>query len=96
MFIVLLTYTHGLDPILEHLEAHRTFLDKYYETGNFICSGAQNPRTGGVILCRATNKAQVEEIIKEDPFNITGAASYKIIDFEASKLCVRVRAFRLK
>jgi uncharacterized protein YciI len=85
MFVILLTYIHGIDPILTHLDAHRKFLDKYYEAGKFICSGAQKPRNGGVIICCAPNKAEVEEIIKEDPFNINEAASYQIIEFEASK-----------
>lgn len=85
MFIILLTYTHGVEPILTHLEAHRSFLDKYYNLGKFICSGAQIPRTGGVIFCRATDKNEVERIINEDPFHIHQAASYQIIEFEASK-----------
>lgn len=85
MFILMLTYLRGIDPVLQHLEAHRLFLDKYYETGNFICSGAQKPRTGGVIICKAESRARVEEIIREDPFLIHQAASYQIIEFEATK-----------
>jgi len=85
MFIILLTYTHGIELIQQNLEAHRQFLDKYYQAGKFICSGAQHPRTGGVIICRAGNKKEVETIIAEDPFNIHDAASYEIIEFEASK-----------
>lgn len=85
MFLLILSYTNGLNPINEHLLEHRVFLDKYYQLGNFICSGAQKPRTGGVILCKASCVEEVQLIIQEDPFYIHQAASYKIIEFEASK-----------
>jgi len=85
MFLILLTYTYCLEKIEEHLTEHRVFLDKYYARNKFICSGAQNPRTGGVILCKAENRKEVECIILEDPFNIHDAATYEIIEFNPSK-----------
>jgi len=85
MFLILLTYTHGIEKIEEHLTEHRVFLNKYYARNKFICSGAQNPRTGGVIFCKAENKKEVECIISEDPFNIYQAATYEIIEFSPSK-----------
>ena len=84
MFIILLTYTHGLKKIEEHLVEHLAFLDKYYQQNKFICSGAQNPRAGGVILCNANDKEEVKDIILEDPFNIHEAATYEIIEFSPS------------
>jgi uncharacterized protein YciI len=85
MFLILLTYTHGLGAIEEHLINHRIFLDKYYSLNKFICSGARVPRTGGVILCNAENQKEVEDIISEDPFHIHKAATYEIIEFNPSK-----------
>ena len=85
MFLILLKYSFGLDIINQHVEAHRVFLDKYYRLNKFICSGAQKPRTGGVILCKATSKQEVESIIAEDPFYVNHAAEYEIIEFEVSK-----------
>jgi uncharacterized protein YciI len=85
MFVILLSYTHGLELIDQHLSAHRAFLDKYYQLGNFICSGPQNPRTGGVILCKASCKEAVELLIQEDPFYIYQAATYQIVEFEPLK-----------
>lgn len=35
MFIILVHYLQSLDVIETHLEAHRRFLDKYYEEGVF-------------------------------------------------------------
>lgn len=67
MFVLILTYKAPIEKVLELLDAHCRFLDKYYNAGNFLASGPQIPRTGGVILCRATDRVEVEEIIKEDP-----------------------------
>ena len=93
MFIIQLTYTHGLDKIQKYLPDHRIFLDKYYSLNTFICSGAQEPRTGGIILCNASNRKEVELIITEDPFHIHQAASYQIIEFNPSKFAPEFESF---
>lgn len=44
MFIVNLTYVKKpLEEVETHLEDHITFLNKYYASSNFICSGRKNP-----------------------------------------------------
>lgn len=83
MFIIILTYKAPIEKVLELLDAHCSFLDKYYEQGKFLASGPQVPRTGGIILCCATNCSEVEEIIKEDPFQ--AVADYQLIEFEPNK-----------
>jgi uncharacterized protein YciI len=85
MFLILLKYTAGLDIVNEHVEAHRTYLDRYYAQGKFICSGAQIPRKGGVILCNSRSREEVQRIINQDPFHIHGAAEYEIIEFAPTK-----------
>lgn len=81
MFIVSLTYKTELSEVDKYIEAHVTFLEKYYAAGKFIASGRKVPRTGGVILINATNKAEVDSIIKEDPFYIANLADYQITEF---------------
>ncbi|MDD6210839.1 MAG: YciI family protein [Bacteroidales bacterium] len=83
MFVIVLTYKAPLEEIDRHLEAHRAFLNRYYASGNFIVSGPQNPREGGVILCRATDRKEVEKILSEDPFN--AVAEYSITEFLPTK-----------
>jgi len=85
MFIILLNYTGTLEEIDALVPAHRMFLNKYYILNKFICSGAQIPRTGGVILCNAASKDEVKQIIAEDPFHIHSVAKYNIIEFTPSK-----------
>lgn len=53
MFIVSLTYVKPLAKVEKHLNDHIAYLEKYYKTGKFICSGRKNPRTGGIILFNA-------------------------------------------
>lgn len=85
MFIIILTYQKEITEIEKHLEAHRAYLETNYESGNFIASGRQEPRTGGIILCRASEKDTVHELIHSDPFYIHGIAKYDIIQFEPTK-----------
>ncbi|CZF79617.1 MULTISPECIES: YciI family protein [Grimontia] len=81
MFIVSLTYKAELSEVDQYIEAHVTFLEKYYAAGKFIASGRKVPRTGGVILVNAINKAEVDSIIKEDPFYISNVADYEVTEF---------------
>ena len=87
MFIVLLTYKLPLAEVERHLAAHREYLDRQYAAGTFLCSGPQNPRTGGVILCRAA------DLTAEDPFRIHGVADYEIIEFSPVKRLPGFEAF---
>lgn len=85
MFIVELTYKVPLEQIDLHLATHVEFLDKFYDSGNFIASGRKEPRDGGIILAAAKSKSEVEKIISEDPFFKHQLADYKITEFTPSK-----------
>ena len=84
MFIISITYKVDLSLIEPHLAAHRAFLDKYYRNGMFILSGAKAPRTGGVIIARASRRVIVDAIVKEDPFYKAGFADYSVVEFVPS------------
>lgn len=81
MFIVILKYEKPIETVMEYLDEHIVFLDRYYADNKFICSGRQEPRTGGIILCNAKDKTEINSIIKEDPFYINNIAKYEIIEF---------------
>lgn len=85
MFIIILTYQKGIAEVEKHLNAHREYLDSNYKSGRFIASGRQEPRIGGIILCRADNKQDVQSLIQSDPFYINEVAKYDIIQFEPTK-----------
>ena len=85
MYIIILTYQKDLSEVEKHLEAHRAYLDRYYTSGHFIASGAQVPRKGGVILCKADSKEEILGIIAQDPFHEHRIAAYKSIEFTPTK-----------
>lgn len=85
MFLIVLKYEKSIDEVIKHLDDHMFFLEKYYKLNKFICSGRQEPRTGGIILCNANNKEEINSIIKEDPFYKNNIAKYEIVEFIPSK-----------
>lgn len=87
MFIAILTYRKPLEEVDRFLQAHRDYLAEHYAAGDFIASGPQNPRIGGVIMIKADNRAAVDTIISQDPFNINGIADYQIVEFIPTMFC---------
>lgn len=85
MFIFILTYQKPLSEVEKYLEAHRDYLDTNYAGGKFVASGRQEPRVGGVILCRADSRAEAELLAHSDPFYINQIADYQIIEFIPTK-----------
>ena len=81
MFIAILTYRKPLSEVDKFLAAHREYLTKHYAAGDFIASGPQTPRVGGVIMMKAESREAVDAIIAEDPFHINGIADYQIVEF---------------
>ncbi len=69
------------------LAAHREYLAKHYAGGDFIVSGPQTPRAGGVIMIKAENCTGVDAIIAKDPFNTNGIADYQIVEFTPTMFC---------
>lgn len=87
MFIAILTYKKPLEEVDRFLQAHRDYLAEHYAKGDFIASGPQNPRVGGVIMMVTDNRAAVDTIISQDPFNINGIADYHIVEFTPTMFC---------
>ena len=85
IFVVILRYLVPPEIIDEKRPAHVIFLDRYYQEGVFFASGAQTPRTGGVILARAQNRESLLHILHQDPFHQEGCAEYQIFEFTPTK-----------
>lgn len=81
MFVAIQTYKKPLEEVDRFLQAHRDYLTEHYAAGDFIASGPQTPRIGGVIIIKAESRAVVDSIIAQDPFNINGIADYQIVEF---------------
>lgn len=87
MFIAILTYKKPLSEVDKYLQAHRDYLAEHYAAGDFIASGPQNPRIGGVIMIKAIDRETVNSIISQDPFNINSIADYQIVEFTLTIFC---------
>ncbi len=96
MFIAILTYKKPLSEVDKFLAAHREYLAEHYAAGDFIVSGPQTPRIGGVIMIKADNRAAVDFIIAQDPFNINEIADYQIVEFTPTMFVESSRSNILK
>jgi len=71
---------------------HVQFLNKHYASGHFVVSGRKIPRDGGIIVAVADSRAELEAIVREDPFVARGLADFRIIEFRASQRATDVDA----
>jgi uncharacterized protein YciI len=94
MFIISLTYTAPLEAIDSHLAAHREFLSVQYARGVFLMSGRKVPRDGGVIIAHADSRAEVEDLVRQDPFHQAGVARYDITEFVPTMTADAFAAYR--
>ena len=84
MYIVSLTYKASLEAIDKELNNHIDYLKIQFVAGNFLASGRKIPRNGGVILAKAPSREELDEILKQDPFNQNNLADYEVIEFVPS------------
>lgn len=85
MFIIELLYKAELAQIDAHMAAHVKFLKKHYAAGRFVVSGRKIPRDGGIIVAAGGSRAEIEAIMREDPFCARGLADVRVIEFRASQ-----------
>lgn len=85
MFVVELNYKADLTEIDARMRAHMQFVRKQYAAGKFLISGRKIPRDGGVILTLGDSRAEVEALMREDPFVAHGLADFRVIEFRASQ-----------
>ena len=85
MFVIELIYKAELATVDAHMRAHMQFLKKYYGSGHFLVSGRKIPRDGGIILAVGSDRAEIDAIVREDPFVRKGLADFRIIEFRVSQ-----------
>lgn len=85
MFIIIAEYIRPIEEIDAALPEHYEFLDRYYALNKFICSGRRNPRNGGIIICNAENRSEIDEILREDIFFRKKLVRYDIFEFIPTK-----------
>jgi len=85
MFILLNRYVRPLEDVDRVLPEHLRFQDEMYARGVFIVSGRLVPRTGGVTLANAASRAELEALLRDDPFQREGIAECEIVEFTPTR-----------
>ncbi len=81
-FVVIISYQAEMEAISAVLPEHRAFLRGGYDQGMLLCSGPQNPRTGGIIIARAETLDAIQDFFMQDPYFLQGVATHQFIEFE--------------
>jgi uncharacterized protein YciI len=92
MIVITSKYIKSLDVIDALLVEHRKFLDDCFKKSQLICSGAQTPRVGGVLISNVASVDEAREVMKNDPFSINGA-EYQFMEFSPTKYDERFSCF---
>src|SRR5688572_28399971 len=92
LFVVELLYKAPLDRIDAQMKPHMAFLKRHYAAGRFLVSGRKIPRDGGVIIAVGESRAEIEAIVKADPFVTRGLADFRVIEFRASQRAADIQA----
>ena len=85
MFVIELIYKADLTAIDAQMKPHVAFLKRHYDAGRFLVSGRKVPRDGGIILALGESRAEIEALMREDPFCAQGLAEFRVIEFRASQ-----------
>jgi len=93
MFIIDITYQVPLEQIDRHMKEHMIFLNKHYDAGHFLLSGRKLPRTGGIIISKASSKQELEGWLAEDPFFNHQLATFTITEFNPSQFQAELSSF---
>jgi uncharacterized protein YciI len=85
MFVVKITYSVPLEIVDRHLPAHVEWLHENEAAGRFIVYGRLVPRSGGIIVAKASNRAELDTILARDPFRLHNVGSYEVLEFQENK-----------
>jgi len=81
MFLVNMTFIN-MDKITPELTAqHRSHIEKEYLKNKLMFGGRKVPRTGGILISKHSSQKALEIVMNNDPFILSGAVSYDIIEF---------------
>ena len=82
-FVVEIIYKAPIEKIEELTPIHREFLQTGYKAGMLLVSGPKVPRTGGIVIAKASSMEELAEFFKNDPYSLNDVADYSFIEFNA-------------
>ena len=84
-YVIEITYRVPMSRIEQTVAAHRAHLQTGYDSGLMLASGPQQPRVGGILIARASSRAELEAFIAQDPYRLEELADYRLIEFQPVK-----------
>lgn len=79
LWMLTTTYVRPEAEVDALLEAHRDYLEGRRDAGRYLAWGRLVPRTGGFVLARAADRAEVDALLAEDPFTTGGVATWTVV-----------------
>lgn len=73
------TYVRPEEEVDALLAAHVDHLERQHAAGRFLAWGRLVPRTGGWVLARAADRAEVDALLEQDPFTSGGVATWTVV-----------------
>jgi len=92
-FIVEIIYSAPYEQVATVTPKHREFLQQGYDKGWLLMSGPQNPKTGGIVVCRAPSLEEIQAFFKNDPYFLAKMTEYRFIEFEPVKRAAFIEAW---
>ena len=78
LWMLITTYVRPEAEVDALLKAHVEHLERQRTAGRFLAWGRLVPRTGGFVLARAADRAEVDALLAEDPFTSGGVAEWTV------------------
>jgi len=78
---VVLTYLYDLERIGQTVDRHRAYLRQLLAQKKLVASGPLEPRTGGALLLRARDQAELQQLLADDPFAREKLVSHTIYNW---------------
>ena len=91
-FVVHVIYLRPFPEVEPLVAPHREHLDRLVAEGHLLLSGPLVPRTGGLLLMRASDRTAVERMLSEDPYARGQVARYEVLEFSPVKFSDELRA----
>ena len=86
MYILIASFIKEPAEVAKHAEAHRAWVDKYFNQGVFFAAGPKKSKLGGAILARSMDKSQLLKIMQEDVYVTEDLVEYQIVDLDCKVL----------
>ncbi|PWC86603.1 hypothetical protein TSH100_12630 [Azospirillum sp. TSH100] len=78
LFSITVSYSRPPEEVKEHLDGHKDWLVRHIKSGTIIVAGPLLNGDGGFILAHAEDRAAIETMIADDPFDRHRVAAFDI------------------